>query len=826
MRFRGKSIRRKTGALVLVPLLSLVSVWAFAATDAIGEARAVGAASDAAEALTGPTHDVTAAVQRERRQTLVHLGDPRRADSLSELREIREETDRAVERARQGAREAGGGLRDSARDRLERLLSALDGLDQVRDLVQSNTIPRENALAAYGDVVDLAFRLLAVLQPADDPDLARQGRAVVGLAQAREHLSAEDAMVAGALAADRTDEVLGELVELMARRELAYDTYLPDLTLDDRQAHEAFWESGTGRVLAAAEESLVEGNAAAVRPDSWEETSSSALDQLTALGGEAAAHHQERYDSATSGPAVRAWLVGGLGLVVVVVSAVVAVRVGRGLTGELRGLAREARDAAAVRLPGVTRRLAVGEHVDVETEAPVLEYGSDELGQIGRSLNTLQREAVSAAVQRSHTRRGMSEVFVNLARRSQVLLHRQLNLLDGLESRTTDSENLADIVRLTHLATRMRRHAEGLVLLSGAAPARQWRKPEQLMDVVRAAVDEVEDFERVEVRRLPPLAVAGGAVADLVHLVAELLENATVFSPPHTAVQVDGERVPHGFTLEIHDRGLGMTAEALRDANRRLADPPEFEPSDTDRIGLFVIGRLAERHGIKVSLRDSPYGGTTAVTLIPGELLTEVRELPGERAGLTGRRDRPAPHGGPVELEAPVGAPDLVLGPVSGPPVAGPSPAVGHPVEHGPAHEAEAPVASPRLPYRHRTPVLVADHGRQVGEPPEPEPAPAAPIPLARPKATEERTSTGLPRRVRRPAPPSGGSGPGDGGSPGGHPEADALPDVDADEVRSRMASLQRGWQRGRQQTGDRPGPTRPDARPETFETRETPETS
>ncbi|TDC10828.1 HAMP domain-containing protein, partial [Streptomyces sp. 8K308] len=727
MRFRGKSIRRKTGALVLVPLLSLVSVWVFAATDAIGEARAVGAASDAATALAGPTLDVTTAIQRERRQTLVHLGDPRRADSLSELREIREDTDRAVDRAWRGVSAARDGLRDSARDRLDRLMSALDSLEQLRDQVQNNTISRTGALDAYGDVVDLAFRLLAALQPVDDPDLDRHGRAVVGLAQAREYLSAEDALVAGALAAGRTGEgELRALADRMAQRQLAYDIYLPDLTLDDRQAHEAFWESGTGRILAATEESLLEGSTAAVRPDTWAETGSSALDQLATLGGEAAGHYQERLDSATSRPAVRAWLMGGLGLVAVVVSGVVAVRVGRGLSRDLRGLAREARDAAEVRLPGVTRRLAAGEYVDVETEAPVLEYGSDEFGQIGRSLNTLQREAVSAAVQRSHTRRGMSEVFVNLARRSQVLLHRQLNLLDGLEGRTADSENLADIVRLNHLATRMRRHAEGLVLLSGAAPARQWRKPEQLMDVVRAAVDEVEDFERVEVRRLPPLSVAGGAVADLVHLIAELLENATVFSPPHTAVQVDGERVPHGFTLEIHDRGLGMTADALRDANRRLVDPPEFEPSDTDRIGLFVIGRLAERHGIKVSLRDSPYGGTTAVTLIPGELLTEVRELPGERDGLAGRPERPALHGGPVEIEAPVGAPDMVLGPGPEPPSAEHSPAAGRPVEHGQAHEAAAPQAPPRLPRRHRTPVLVADHGRQVGEPPEPEPGPPA----------------------------------------------------------------------------------------------------
>ncbi len=255
-------------------------------------------------------------------------------------------------------------------------------------------------------------------------------------------------------------------------------------------------------------------------------------------------------------------------------------------------------------------------------------------------------------------RRGVSEVFVNLARRNQVLLHRQLTLLDTMERRTEDADELADLFKLDHMTTRMRRHAEGLVILSGATPSRQWRKPVQLMDVVRAAVAEVEDYERIEVRRLPRLAVDGSAVADLTHLVAELLENATVFSPPHTAVQVLGERVANGFTLEIHDRGLGMTAEAMLDANLRLAETPEFELSDTDRLGLFVVSRLAQRQGVRVSLQPSPYGGTTAVVLIPGAVLTETPgrddESRGDRAAVGAGAGTARPLDGPVVLEAPL----------------------------------------------------------------------------------------------------------------------------------------------------------------------------
>ena len=401
------------------------------------------------------------------------------------------------------------------------------------------------------------------------------------------------------------------------------------------------------------------------------------------------------------------------------------------------------------------RRLSAGEQVDVETEVPRLEYDKNEIGEVSQALNTLQRAAVEAAVKQAELRRGVSEVFVNLARRSQVLLHKQLTLLDTMERRTDDTDELADLFRLDHLTTRMRRHAEGLVILSGAAPSRQWRKPVQLMDVVRAAVAEVEDYERIEVRRLPRMAVTGSAVADVTHLVAELLENATVFSPPHTAVQVLGERVANGFTLEIHDRGLGMAAEALLDANLRLAETPEFELSDTDRLGLFVVSRLAQRQNVRVSLQPSPYGGTTAVVFIPDALLSDDvpdtngvgfrldRALTAKKEGDEGRTPAlshvpvtlpglsPSILDGPVELEAPVdldaldGFPaaledeDGEHGGIFRPrrSIAG-VPGDQQPVREG-SREPSRPDGDdpPGVPVplpRRRTPKLVSSHGRPV----------------------------------------------------------------------------------------------------------------
>ncbi|RKN44798.1 nitrate- and nitrite sensing domain-containing protein [Streptomyces hoynatensis] len=814
MRFRGKSIRRKMGALVLVPLLSLVSLWAYAAATTISQARAAGAAVSAVDTLDPPLGEVVLALQQERRQTLVYLADPRRAEASSELQRMREATDTAVAALSAAGDEARGGLHDAAADRLDALLTALGSLGQLREQVESNTIVRTGALDAYGGLVAPALRLFAVLQPEADPDLDPRGRAVAGLRQAREYLSQEDALVAGLLAAGRTEEgELDALNDRVLRRELTYDASLPDLLLDDRQAHETFWEGGTGRIVGSLEQDLLAGHTAAVRADQWAEASSTALDELGRLTGTAYAGYRGAFDGRVSAANTRAAVVTGLGLAGLLLSALLALRLGRGLVRDLRALSRQAQDAAEVRLPGVTRRLAAGEHVDVETEAPRLEYGQDEIGRVGQALNTLQREAVSAAVARARTHRGMSEVFVNLARRSQVLLHRQLSLLEGLKRRAGEPADLEDLIRADHLATRMRRHADSLVILSGTAPARQWRRPERLMDVVRAAVDEVEDFQRIEVRRMPPLAVAGGAVADLVHLVAELLENATVFSPPHTAVQVSGERVPHGFTLEIHDRGLGMTADALREANLRLAEVAEFEPSESDRVGLYVVSRLAQRHGLRVSLRESPYGGTTAVTLIPGELLTEAEEEPPGR--LPGGQ-RPVlldgPVDGPVELEAPVGAGAPGQDTGAREHEREPERPGAHAVRGAP--ESAPPPGQPR---RRTAPVLVADHGRPVGRPPEPggptpdeqstppttPTAPTSPTTPVTPAVPT--TATGLPRRVRRAAPgtPRGRDrqdGPGAGAErPVSHPEPP--PEQDAEEVRARMASLQRGWQLGRRQT-------------------------
>ncbi|NGO72511.1 nitrate- and nitrite sensing domain-containing protein, partial [Streptomyces boncukensis] len=693
MRFRGKSIRRKIVVLLLVPLVSLVSIWGFATYLTGSEAYRLHNVDEITGKLGAPTQGTVHALQHERRQVLVHLADPRGSDSRGKLRAAQRATDREAARLRDRASDDGlrSLLSGASRARLDDLTDRLSRLDALRAKAAENTLTRGAAFQAYNEIVDPAFEFVTSWGALGDEGLEREQRGIVAVGRAREYLSREDALVTAAFAAGRlTRGDRRALSDRVAERGMVYRNGLGSLRAADRQLFDDYWDGTEGRTLRSYEDALIGGGnrelGTAVTAKGWNSAASTVLSALDRLGDTVEDRHDDRVDPVATGVLLKAAAAGVLGFLAVLASLVISFRVGRGLVRDLSTLRKEANESAGVRLPSMMRRLAAGEQVDVETESPRLDYSRDEMGQVGQALNTLQRAAVEAAVKQADMRRGVSEVFVNLARRNQVLLHRQLTLLDAMERRTEDADELADLFRLDHLTTRMRRHAEGLVILSGSAPSRQWRKPVQLMDVVRAAVAEVEDYERIEVRRLPKLAVDGGAVADLTHLIAELLENATVFSPPHTAVQVLGERVANGFTLEIHDRGLGMTAEALLDANLRLAETPEFELSDTDRLGLFVVSRLAQRQGVRVSLQPSPYGGTTAVVLIPGSVLSEepvpareddplARRTAVEREGgrsraelegaLPGREHASGEHArggapvdGPIELEAPLGGLD------------------------------------------------------------------------------------------------------------------------------------------------------------------------
>jgi signal transduction histidine kinase len=313
----------------------------------------------------------------------------------------------------------------------------------------------------------------------------------------------------------------------------------------------------------------------------------------------------------------RLLVVACLGLVAVLM----CVGTARTIVRQLLGLRDAADKLANQSLPQVVARLSAGERVDPADQAPPLDLSGGELGALAAAFNAVQQTALAAAVGQAEIRFKVRDVFLALARRQQGLVDRQLRLLDAVERRVTDEHTTAELYHLDHLATRMRRTAENLIVLSGAGTGRTWREAMPLVDVVRGAISEVEDYQRVQLQPLDGVHLDGRAAGDMIHLLAELIDNATRFSPPFSPVTIAGHRVAHGFVLEIEDGGLGMSADDLEAFNARLQDPPSFDAVDVSHLGLYVVAQLARRYGIQVTMRASAYGGICAVALIPEALL-------------------------------------------------------------------------------------------------------------------------------------------------------------------------------------------------------------
>jgi signal transduction histidine kinase len=318
--------------------------------------------------------------------------------------------------------------------------------------------------------------------------------------------------------------------------------------------------------------------------------------------------------------------------------------VSRSITVPLRSLTRQATSMAHERLPAAVVEVLdtpLGEDVRVASVAPVRVATRDEVGEVADALNVVQDTALRLAVEQAVLRRNIADSFLNLGRRNQNLLTRQLDFITGLERDETDPEVLANLYRLDHLATRMRRNAESLLVLAGIEPPRQWSTPVTVLAVVRAALGEVEDFQRVVVRDVEPATIQGAVAADLAHLLAELIENALTFSDAELQVDVKGRGQAGGYVLAVIDTGAGMEPAALERANRRLAGGESFTVAPSKYLGHYVAGNLAARHGIVVRLLSTPgRRGTTATVALPPELLVQADQTP-----FTGARPVPVVHG-------------------------------------------------------------------------------------------------------------------------------------------------------------------------------------
>ena len=295
-------------------------------------------------------------------------------------------------------------------------------------------------------------------------------------------------------------------------------------------------------------------------------------------------------------------VIAGTAVVVVLAAIVMMGKQVKRLTREIDGLALAARQLADQPLQQAAARPSSRVR---------------QIAAVGDAIASVHSAAVAAASAEAGLRNGFREILISLGKRNQSLLHRQLRIIDQLEQQASSPSELAELFTLDHLTTRMRRHAESLTILSNAAPGRSWSGPVPVIDVARAAAAEVEDYTRVSVVSESNEAIAAPAVVDMIHLLAELIENATLFSPSSTRVEVRAERVANGFAIEVEDKGLGVPPDQLRELNAALASPPDFDKADADRLGLFVVGRLAVKHGVYVSLSPSPYRGIKAVVVLP-----------------------------------------------------------------------------------------------------------------------------------------------------------------------------------------------------------------
>ncbi|RAY12499.1 hypothetical protein DPM19_25545 [Actinomadura craniellae] len=773
-RGRVRSIRLRIVGLLVIPLVSLLALWAFAASLTLDAALDKRSIDRIIERFGNPARQMTASLQVERSLSALVLGTRGRMGTR-ELEQQRAKSDAALAAFRRTAltgenKEHLGGIPPS---HIDDLVPLLDRVPTLRSAVDARQLTPLAAINGYNAAVDGLNQLFRSITVSTDVRLQKQGSALVTLGFAFDHLQRENALITAIQAGGGRMTVADHsaLVQWVGTQRLLFSAALGELGSEQGVLARQLSQSPDLARLRAIEDAIVNTPRQSRLPleaAGWQPASLKLTTAWANISRQSIVSQQKETEPVAQRVQYELIAAAGFGLLAVVMSVLLSVLFGRRLIRELTGLQGAARDLAENRLPGVVARLRGGEAVDVQAEAPRLEVGgTTEIARVADAFSQVQRTAVETAVGEAHLRRGISRIFLNLAWRSQSLLHRQLRMLDSMERRTTDPEALEDLFRLDHLTTRMRRHAEGLVILSGAPSSRSWSKPVLLVDVLRGAVAEVEDYTRVEVASSSRAALEGSAVADVIHLLAELVENATAFSPPPTEVLVRGETVANGFAIDVIDRGIGLTPEDLAELNARLIRPPEFDLADSDRLGLFVVAQLASRHGIQVSLQPSAYGGTTAVVLIPSRLVAQIEDF---------ELDRTASR--PADFE-----PDRTA---SGPPL---------------------PHQSDRRPWFQPQ----EDPSAGSGNGPHPvgefrEAAPVTPIfgPGTAPERTApasvqapEPTEGGLPRRVRQ-----ANLAPQLRESPSAQEETGPQ-ERPAEESQNLMAALQNGWLRGREDEND-----------------------
>ncbi|GAA3412146.1 ATP-binding protein [Streptosporangium vulgare] len=583
MRLRNASLRTKVTAL----LVSLTALWAFTAWVTVRDGLNMLGVATLNTEVADPSERLIVELQAERRLTAITLGsvgtESRRREAMAAQRK---RTDAADAHFRKLTGGSGVGLlgTPALERRIGETRQLMDDLPAARKAIDAGRVNRTWAAAEFTAIVDSIFRVYDSLATLDDEELAQDTRTLIEMNRVRDMLAQEDALVMGALTAGRFAE--GEQIrftQMVGTRRFLTERAVAELPAADQEAHRRLVAGEQFTRLRIMEDQLIEDpnvvQAGVIDVTRWSSDAQPAQTKFTQAVLTAGSGVVERSGPVAIGVIVRLALAGGLGLVAVIASVVLAITTARALVQQLEKLRAAAWELANERLPAVVERIGHGQVVDVAAEAPPLKFGDDQIGQVGQAFNAVQRTAIKVAAEQAQLRRDIADILRNLARRTQSLVHRQLSVLDVMERRENDPQELRDLFRLDHLATRMRRYAENLLVLSGAAPGRAWRDAVPMIDVVRGSLAEIEDYTRVDVMPLGEVSLDGRAVSDVIHLIAELVENAASFSPPYTTVQVGGYSVAHGYALEIEDRGLGMSPRGHRGGQRADRQPPRSSSS-------------------------------------------------------------------------------------------------------------------------------------------------------------------------------------------------------------------------------------------------------
>ncbi len=664
---RNWRISTRLVSLLALPVVAATSLGGLRINQSMDDIQQL----DNMKLLTDMTQEATelaAALQEERDQSAGPLAHGGKATDFG-VKGHREKTDRARKNFLDSSEEINNASRDGnltgVRDNLVQLAGDLGDLEKIRNTAYLSKGNSTQTVEAYHRLIENLIDLSQDMAEAtSNSEMIQRTRALGAFSAAKEYASIQRAVLAAALPANNTS--FGDLAE---NDRLYAQSALESQKSEVRSFKSIYGEDSATELLVPVEEgndtiqatdkfagrALVSadglGSMGKRSYRDWLDDSSTKIQQMKNIELQLLEEMEQKARELRSATERDAIISGALILIVLGVSLVGAFVVARSMIRSLRRLEDTATKVAQERLPELVKQLSESDPQDVDTSVEsVGVHSRDEIGRVAAAFDDVHREAVRLAAEQALLRGNVNAMFTNLSRRSQGLIQRQLSLISELESREADPDQLSSLFKLDHLATRMRRNGENLLVLAGEEPGRRWTRPVPLVDVLRAAASEVEQYERIELTAVPTTEVAGRVVNDLVHLLAELLENATSFSSPQTKVKVTGHALPDGRVLiEVHDTGIGLSPEDLAAINERLAAPPTVDVSVSRRMGLFVVGRLSQRHGIRIQLRPSDSGGTTALVMLPVDVAQG-----GKRP--QGKPGQPGVGGGPAAAQAAAGA--------------------------------------------------------------------------------------------------------------------------------------------------------------------------